>query len=297
METDKLSKSYDLYQGKFQSNSDTEIIKYCHQIIKNLIINTYSNNINLLIDIGSGRGHDYDAWFENKIKKVIGLEPSEKSIESAIRKYIKQSKINKYPRINYIRSIGNELWHNGNASLNDKSKQMLIHTFEKNINADCIHMFWTIHYCMNTKSDFLNLFHNIDNNLKIGGKLIILSMNGKLINYLLKKHNGSYQNKKDDNILFQINGYYDYNHNELSPFGNTIGIKLAGTYGLDNEIKENLVYRSFLINFFTKKNYKLLLKDNFINYGLNNNIECMQQYNLHQKRISALYDIIVFVKQ
>jgi hypothetical protein len=59
---------------------------------------------------------------------------------------------------------------------------------------------------MNTKLDFFNLFYNIDNNLKSGGKLIILSMNGKLIHYLLKKYNGTYQNFSDSGkLLFQIN--------------------------------------------------------------------------------------------
>jgi len=297
METNNLTKSYDLYQGKFKSNSETDLVKHCHQIIKNLIIHNFSNNIDILIDIGSGRGHDYEAWVKNKIKKVFGLEPSEKSIESAIKKYSKQSKLNKFPRINYIRSIGNELWYNGNAGLDDKSKQMLIKIFNNNIEADCIHMFWTIHYCMNTKNDFRNLFYNINHNLKVEGKLIILSMNGKLINYLMKKHNGLYQNKKDNSILFQIQAYYDYNQKKLSPYGNTIGIKLLGAYGLDNEIKENLVYSSFLIKFFIKHNYDLLIKDNFLNYGQKNNLECLQQYNLYQKRISAFYDILIFIKK
>lgn len=298
MDSESSAKSYDMYQGKFQHNTNTALVKSCHQIIKNLIIKKHASNINLLIDIGSGRGHDYEAWHENNIKKVIGLEPSAGSIESAIRKYVKQSKINKYPRITYIRSIGNKLWYNGDAGLDDKSKQLLINTFKNNLHADNIHLFWTIHYCMDTKSEFQNLFYNINNNLKSSGKVVILFMNGKLINYLLKKHNGKYQNiTKDGNLLFEINGYYDYHQDKLSAYGNTIGIKLSGTYGLDNEIKENLVYRSFLIKYFVKKyNYKLLIKDNFVRYAKNNGIQCINEYNIYQKRISAFYDILVFQK-
>ena len=206
MESESSAKSYDMYQGKFQHNTNTALVKSCHQIIKNLIIKKYASNINLLIDIGSGRGHDYEAWHENNIAKVIGLEPSAESIESAIRKYAKQSKMNKYPRITYIRSIGNKLWYNGDAGVVDKSKQSLINTFKNNLHADNIHLFWTIHYCMDTNNDFQNLFYNIDNNLKSSGKVVILSMNGKLINNLLKKHNGKYQNiTKDGNLLFEIN--------------------------------------------------------------------------------------------
>lgn len=291
------SKSYDNYSGKFNLNNYTEPVKRCHQYIKNFIINRFSKNIDLLIDIGSGRGHDYEAWHDVNIKKVIGIEPSESSIISAIKKYIKQSKNNKYPRINYIRATGNGLWYNGSGGLDDKAKINLKNIFKNSVNADCIHMFWTIHYCMNTKKDFLDLFYNIDTNLKIGGKVIILSMNGKLIHKMLKKYNGSYQNKDENgNILFELNSYYDLNSNKLKPYGNIIGVKLAGTYGLDNEIKENLVTNNFLINFFTKRKYKLELEDNFIHYATTNNIECINFFNIYQKRISAFYDILIFEK-
>lgn len=292
-----IDRPYDSYQGKFNYNELTEPVKHCHQLIKNFIIHKYSNDIQLLIDIGSGRGHDYEAWKENNIKKVIGIEPSEKSIESAIRKYFKQSKINKYPRVNYIRGIGNKLWKNGDASLDDNSKQKMLSIFKEPLKADSIHMCWTIHYCMDNKLDFLNLFTNINENLKNRGTLIILSMNGKLINNLLKKHNGKYQDiTNDGQLLFEINGYYNYNEPILSPFGNTIGIKLSGAYGLNNEIKENLVIRHFLINFFLQNKYQLILKNNFVSYALKNNMSCMQQMNIYQKRISAFYDILIFKK-
>lgn len=294
---ESTDRPYDSYQGKFNYNELTEPVKHCHQLIKNFVINKFSRNIELLIDIGSGRGHDYEAWKENNIKKVIGIEPSEKSIESAIRKYFKQSKINRYPRVNYIRGIGNELWKNGNGGLDDISKQKMMSIFRQPVMADGVHMCWTIHYCMNNKSDFLNLFANIDENLKTQGTLVILSMNGKLINDLLRKNNGKYQDiTNDGKLLFEINGYYNYNEELSSPFGNTIGIKLSGAYGLDNEIKENLVLRHFLINFFKQQKYQLVLKNNFVSYALKNNMYCMQQMNIYQKRISAFYDILIFKK-
>lgn len=290
------SQSYDKYSGKFDLNIYTEPVKKCHQIIKNFIIQKYSHNINTLIDIGSGRGHDYEAWLKANIKKVIGIEPSESSIKSAIRKYAKMQ--NKIPKIIYIRAIGNEKWQNGTGGLDPSAKERLKNIFHGgSVNADRIHMFWTIHYCMDTKKDFLNLFYNINTNLKIGGQLIILSMNGQLIHRLLKKHNGSYKNINDNgNILFELNGYYDYHTNDHKPYGLTIGVKLAGTYGLDTEIKENLVTNKFLINFFTKRKYKLIEKNNFLTFALENNISCINDYSIYQKRISAFYDVLVFEK-
>lgn len=293
-----ITRSYDLYQGTFESNEITQYVKQCHQFIKNFIIAQFSNNIDLLIDIGSGRGHDYEAWVQNNIKKVIGIEPSEKSIESAIRKYKKQNKNHKFPKIMYIHAIGNELFNTGKAALDDNAKNILIKFFKYNLHADCIHMFWTIHYCMNTKHEFLNLFVNINTNLKTNGFLIILSMNGKLIHNMLQKHNGHYKNIDDkNNVLFEIISHYDHNNKIANPFGNTIGIRLSGTYGLDTEIHENLVSRKFLTNFFQKKNYEVVLCDNFINYAARNNIECVQKLNIFQKRISIFYDIIVLKKK
>lgn len=288
---------YNKYSGLFKANEYTNLVKMCHQYIKDNIIHTYSNNINLLIDIGSGRGHDYSAWLSNNIKNVIGIEPSEDSIISAIRKYIKNSKINRYPKIKYLRGVGNKLWNDGSAALNNKDINFFKSIFKNNLDANSIHMFWTIHYCMNTKTDFFNLFNNINQNLVSGGTLIILLMNGSLIHKLLKKHNGSYKNiTKDGQNIFEINGYYDYNSNKISPYGNTIGVKLAGAYGLDNEIKENLVVSKFLISFFEKNGYQLILNTNFIKYANEHNIECIKSFNIFQKRISAFYDIIILNK-
>lgn len=289
--------AYDKYQGKVIKNENTEPIKECHQIIKNIIINLFSINSKLLIDIGSGRGHDYSAWLNANIKQVIGLEPSESSITRAIKKYsVKDEKEKNKIKINYIRAIGNKLWYNGSAGLDDNSKKILVKIFNKykSVDADVIHMFWTIHYCMDTKEDFLNLFYNIDNNLKKDGKLIILLMNGKLIDKFLKKNNNSYKNfNHNGDLIFQINGYYD---KAKTPFGNKIGITLAGTYGLDNEIVENIVSIKFLIDFFKKHNYFVYLKQNFIKFAINNNIDCINNLDIFQKRVSAFYDIIIFNK-
>ena len=176
------------------------------------------------------------------IKKVIGIEPSEKSINSAIKKYMSMKSI----KVIYINAVGDKLFQDGSAGLTDQSKQMLVNIFKNNVNADVIHLFWTIHYCMNTKQDFNNLFRNIDGNLRIGGKVIILYMNGALIHKIFKKYNGNYKNIVDGNLIFELKSYYDYTKSILQPYGNTIGIKMAGAYGLDNEIKENLVIPKIL---------------------------------------------------
>jgi SAM-dependent methyltransferase len=284
------------YSGKFNVNADTEPVKACHQIIKNNIIQQFSKNCDILLDIGSGRGHDYEAWQQNGIRQVIGIEPSEKSIASAIQKYIKQRTINKWPRVTYINAIGNDIFEDGSAALNDQAKQLLLKIFEKPLNANTIHMFWTIHYCLNTKQDWNKLIHNIDRNLASNGLIIILYMNGKLIHRLFNRYDGLIEVKSSTSKknIFEIRSYYDYKGKRLNAFGNTIGIKLAGTYGLDNEIKENLVIPQFLFVNFEKRGYKLLLQDNFLSYAKRNSIQCVNNYSKEQQKITIFYDIAIF---
>ena len=283
-----MDNPYTKYTGKFISTNYTEPIKQCHQIIKNFIINTYSHNVESLIDIGSGRGHDMSAWKEANIKLIIGMEPSESSYLSAIRKI-------KHNKIKYIRAVGNKLWYNGAAGLTEEAKQELIKL--NNLKVDRIHMFWTIHYCMDTKNDFKYLYNNINTSLKINGKLIILLMKGEVIHKLLNKYNGIIEIAIEGKTIFYIKAYYDYTSKKLSPYGNKIGIFLLGTYGLNNEIIENIVSLKFLCNYFNKKSYKNEICQNFIKFSKINQIECLTHLTNYQKAISFFYTILIFTKK
>lgn len=283
--TEKLE-AYTKYTGKFTPSNITEPVKRCHQLIKNFIINKYSNNINTLVDIGTGRGHDVKAWNNANIKTIIGLEPSESSYLSALSKL-------KSNNIIYLRAIGNKLWCNGDAALDDKAKEEL----PKIKDADRIHMFWTIHYCIDTKQDFRNLYNNINNTLTSNNKLIILLMNGELIHKLLNKYNGIIKVVFQGEIIFYIKAYYDYASKSLSPYGNKIGVFLLGTYGLNTEIIENIVSIKFLCNYFNKHSYNTELSQNFIKFSKINNITCMHNLINHQKIISLFYNILIFNKK
>ena len=67
---EKSEKPYEKYSGKFDANIYIDPVKACHQHIKNNLIKLFSANSDLLIDIGSGRGHDYSSWGKNmELKK------------------------------------------------------------------------------------------------------------------------------------------------------------------------------------------------------------------------------------
>ena len=277
---------YNKYTGSFTPSNITDPVKQCHQLMKNFIINKYSSNINILVDIGSGRGHDMKAWNDANIKTIIGLEPSESSYLSALRKL-------KVSNITYLRAVGNKLWKNGDAALDDKAKSELI----KIKDADRIHMFWTIHYCIDTKKDFRNLYTNINNTLKTNSKVIILLMNGELIHKLLNKYNGIIKVIFQGEVIFYIKAYYDYASKILSPYGNKIGVFLLGAYGLNKEIIENIVSIKFLCKYFNKHNYNTELCQNFIKFSKINNIDCINNLTDTQKIISLFYNILIFNKK
>ena len=86
---------YKKYSGNIKFNEAVKYVKRFHNMTKKYFIDNYSNNINILIDVGSGRGSDARYWVDNKVKFAIGIEPSPDSIKQAIRWYVRLQKMNK----------------------------------------------------------------------------------------------------------------------------------------------------------------------------------------------------------
>jgi hypothetical protein len=282
--------SYDKYSGKTNFFPIMSNIKRCHNLIKRTMISKFDENIDLLIDIGSGRGSDIFTWNISNIKRVIGIEPSSDSIKQSIFKYKKiSSKSNM--KIQYLNGIGNKKWDDGSASLNEKDTSRFIELFGKRkIKADRINLFWTIHYMLDSVNDFKYLFNNIDTHLKIGGKVVMMYMSGSKISKLLERNNGEYVITKNDDVIFKLTQEYD-NIDDI--FGNKIKVFFKGTYGLEKGIVENLVFGNFIRKHFKKNNYELVYKKKYTDLDL----DCIKEQTEDEKKISSLYYIMVFEKK
>ena len=290
------SVEYDKYSGHNKRDPIIMNMIIFHNKVKKYYISKYSANANIVVDVGSGRGSDLKYWIEYNIKKVIGIEPSIESMKLAIKRYIAaQKQNNNTPKVQYLNGIGNKLWKNGDASLRDEDKQRFINTFT-NIKGkvDSIHLFWTIHYMMDTPSDFINILKNIKSTLKKNGTVTILCMDGEKINKLFNRSNGSYIIKHNDTIVFQLDPLYDYKNTTAKErrFGKSINVELIGTYGLEKGIKENLVNIKYLEKVMLKNGFDLVEKTNFLDIP----IEQRNDLHKYEEPISQLYWAFVFKK-
>jgi len=288
MDTDNDQSPYDLYKGKIKKDDTTKPIKIYNNKCKYYFIEKYDQNANTVLDIGSGRGSDIIYLAQFGVKNYIGIEPSDNSIGIAIKTSIAhKDKV----RVTYINAVGNKLWSDGSAGLTDDAKKYLVTRFRNNIGTNIVHLFWTIHYMMDTDNDFLNLFHNIRTNIVKGSKVIILFMNGMRIHKEIKKNDGmiTIKNESGDKI-FELGAKYDYNNKKFDVFGNKISVYMSGAYGLQNTIEENLVVPDILIQFFEKNKFKLQENINFLDI----NKEFVAGLKDYQKEVIGYYMGLVF---
>lgn len=291
------SAEYDKYSGQVKRDQLNMNLIIFHNRVKKYYIEKYSKDKNILVDVGSGRGSDLWYWIEYKIKKIIGIEPSIESMKLAIKRYIQAQKknSNNTPRIQYLNGVGNKKWKTGEASLRQEDTKRFIDVFS-NIkgNVDSMHLFWTIHYMMDTAKDFKTTLFNIKSTLKPGGTVTILCMDGEKINKLITDNDGVYKIEYDNKTIFQLDPLYDYKKSTRKErrFGHLINVNLMGTYGLEKGIKENLVNISYLVKVMEKNGFKLLEKTNFLDVPID------ERKNLrpYEEPVSGLYWAIIFKK-
>lgn len=285
----KGGESYEKYSGKFEPIMLTKGIKVAHHIVKDYYINKYLKNSSVLIDIGSGRGTDAKHWVNVGVKFAIGIEPSEESIKQAIHRYKQLLKLNQgkhITKIIYLNGLGNKNWSTGEASLRDQDKERFIKIFGKQqIKASNINLFWTFHYMIDTETDFKTTLSNIKNSIAKNGILILMVMDGEMIKQNLNKE-GIYNIEYNDQSVLTLTKINETD----TPFGNRINVKLAGTYGLEKGIDENLVDINYFIKQFEDVGFTLIEKTRFTEVPINE----IKEEKPYEKKVSELYVTLVF---
>ena len=149
---------------------------------------------------------------------------------------------------------------------------------------------------MDTDKDFKAILYNIKNHTKSGGVVVVLCMDGEKIDKYFKRNNGKRIIKAPTGeVAFELDANYDYNKsfNKLSHFGNKITVKMAGTYGLQEGINENLVSVNFIESEIKNVGFDLISKKNFLDIT----IPARGELRKHERKISELYVGLVFRKK
>jgi hypothetical protein len=233
-----------------------------------------------ILDIGSGRFSDIKYWLNKDIKILIGIEPSNDSIKHAIYNINKNKEEIKNKGMKYIlnQGVGQDNWDN----IIDKNRFDLLNfawdPYDK-FQFDLLNFSWTIHYMLNNENDLKQLIKNINNYTHIGSKLLISYMDGYKIKEKIKE--GIYEVYHNDNKIFHIKKMYD----KENIVGSKVSVYLKGTYGLENDIEENLVFDKEIFN--KLDNFKLIKEQNYIN------LDCAKLLDINQRKITELYKYVI----
>jgi 2-polyprenyl-3-methyl-5-hydroxy-6-metoxy-1,4-benzoquinol methylase len=181
-----------------------------------------------LLDIGSGKGNDLTPWLNLKIKKVIGIDISEESIQEAKRRYNKNKNKDKI-KVKYYKT---------NVGIYD---QNIMDKLDKEIKTGKFHIItcnFMIHYLFESPENLQNLFKIISKYLITGGYFIGTAINK---NFLLKTYNDL---KTNPTPLLEINPLNNFFNNSLiynRKYSIRIGKHEENTYFKNSSSVEYLV--------------------------------------------------------
>jgi hypothetical protein len=240
--------------------AQTAVISY----VKSKRISNF-NHYNWIVDIGCGRGADLKRYFDANVKNLIAIDSDKAAIAELIRR--KHIFANDNSIIKKSTNIYAVL-----ADMTTKYEDILatiyssIEDIQPN-SIDCIICNLSIHYYIYTSELLQNFINFVDNMLKVNGSLVITCFFGKEVFNLLKDLNeGQIWSSYEDCVLkYSIKKMYS--SNMLENMGQKI--EVIHPFSRGNYYEEYLINIDFLINEFSKYNYKVTVNNNISNKIIN----------------------------
>ena len=237
-----------------------------HNQIKRQLYDTYTNNINNLLEICVGSSGDLNKWVSNKIKNVVGYDINSVSIKEGER------------RVKDIKG------YTPNISLS--VKDLSVEIIKGNQEFDVVSCMFALHYFFESEQTFNTVIESIKNNLKPNGIFICILFDGELV-------------KRRLTLSFNDQDHFNIKLIETlnTPFGNTINVSIkdnseTNTNANYDPSNEYLVDYADLITLMKFNGFDLLESKLFNTYNYS-------KFKLTetQKDISFLNRMYVFVKR
>ena len=285
LELEMLYNSSDINIHYFKTNEKNDvIISYLkwNNKVKFEMYETYLKNINILLDLGAGRGADINKYSIYNIKNVIMTDNDIMALHEVIvdRKQTtsKSSNIKYLPNIYTIKLDLTDNYLDLYRVINNKT------AFNK---VDAIMISLAIHYFAFTDSLLENLINLIDTMLTSKGIVIISLLNGKKVFDLFKKNNGEWKVSPNKYHIEFTNKQTKYNK-----FNKYIDINIQLPFSQNELYTEKLLDIDYIIRIF--KNHKMIVRDSrsFIDFDIKDVI-----LNDDDKQYVELYHMILFQKK
>lgn len=166
------------FQSKREKRDESEIIKLrnYHNAIKFILIGTYTNPGDRVLDLGCGKGGDLNKWEKAQICNYIGIDISDSSIREAIRRFRTQ-------RYEFIVSfITGDCFGIPLPTVLEAAHIPI----PRELPVDVVSMQFCMHYAFETEEKATTMIRNVAWALKVGGRFIGTIPNSEFIKYKLR---------------------------------------------------------------------------------------------------------------
>jgi mRNA (guanine-N7-)-methyltransferase len=268
---DKIVLNQDLYTVE---KDRTKNLRRINNFIKAGILMNYVNKNNVVLDLGCGKGGDLRKYKSLKIKKYVGVDVSEKSIQEAISRvrYLKPSFVAQF-------------------CVNDAYNDKLLFAGAPN-QFDVITSQFSFHYAFFDETSLETSVFNINTNLKPGGFFIItVPRKNVIINRVLKHraHNSLYSITDVNPKSNDIDSWKNYNFSLCGSI-NKCTEYFVNFLKLKEMLEKEKIYLEERTPFVCLlKQYIRKHENLFTQMKINNP-------NAEEKEIIGLYEVIVFRK-
>ena len=218
----------------YSSGTSHETLKKHHKEIKRLYIEKYCKDIDVLIDVGTGKMNDFEFWGMSNIRKVYVIEPNEMYIEEAMKK------INK--------KYGTEIIFNNTRGDIEWEKINIDEI------ANCITLTFTMQYMFQNLGIMINNFKNFS---QAGTYIVMFLMDGNKIHENFKKSEGKdIAYYKDNEPYFVVHPFYELS--EKIPSDGEILVYMKDIRTINRGNIEKIVDVRKIIDEMVRNNFELV---------------------------------------
>ena len=269
---------YNIYQSKKHTEQNRKDrsesyfygLRRYHNYIKRILYDTYTKNIDNLLELAIGKNGDMNKIIDNNVKNVVGYDIDSASIEEGKRR-VKQYRGRNNTKFElYVLDLSNNI-------------------IKSTIPFDVVSAQFSFHYFFKSKETFNTILESIKLNLKPGGHFIGTMFDGKSLLNLKGPESNTIELSDENQVRFRLKFSNDENDNDI--FGNKISVFIKDTV-LDEPMDEYIVNFDSFVKLMKMNGFELVesrLFDSFYESYNNNN-----KLNSLQKEVSFLNRTFVF---
>lgn len=228
------SKNHITQTQKERSQSYFYELRRYHNSIKRTLYDTYTKNIDNLLEIAAGKGSDLNKWVSNKIKHVVGYDIDTASIEEGRRRVRSNKGYTPKVELNVL----------------DLSKNVI----NSSVPFDVVSSQFAFHYFFESEQTFNTIINSIKSNLKQGGIFMGTMFDGASLLHLKVPESDTIELSDDGEVRFKLRFS---SLGRESPFGNKLSVFIKDTV-LDEPMDEYIVKFDSFVELMKSNGFELI---------------------------------------